>query len=147
MSTKTKEPTTEQLEMRARLREMYPPGAPVVTTLNHVSQSGMTRAISVVTCGGGGPEDVSWMLPRAFPEHFQFDNRWGGIKRGGCGMDMGFDLAYSLASALYPQGFECIGQSEQPRRYCPSNDHSNGDRDYQPHHHRSGGYALPHRWL
>ncbi len=23
----------------------------------------------------------------------------------------------------------------------------NGDRDYTPHHHNSGGYALIHRWL
>lgn len=37
--------------------------------------------------------------------------------------------------------FECIGHG------CPSNDHCNGDRDYTPHHHNSGGYALKHRWL
>lgn len=30
---------------------------------------------------------------------------------------------------------------------CHSNDHSNGDRDYSPHHHSSGGYALAQRWL
>jgi hypothetical protein len=82
-------------------------------------------------------------------------------------MDMGFHLVYTLSYALYPQGFGCVGER------CPSNDHSNGDRDYTPHGcydengaledrepgpgelrdgcrrhwHRDGGYALTQRWL
>ena len=54
---------------------------------------------------------------------------------------MGFAVIYELSQALFPKGFECIGEK------CPSNDHSNGDRDYTPHHHNSGGYALKHRWM
>ena len=82
-------------------------------------------------------------------------------------MDMGFHLVYSLSYALWPDGFGCVGAG------CPSNDHSNGDRDYTPHGptdangdpedrdpgpgeardglvrhwHRDGGYALRQRWL
>src|SRR5712692_6873174 len=67
--------------------------------------------------------------------------QYEGIKVSGAGMDMGFHLVYSLSYDLYPDGFECIGER------CPSNDHSNGDRDYSPHHHKDGGYALLQRWI
>jgi hypothetical protein len=60
---------------------------------------------------------------------------------GGCGMDMGFAAVYGLSYALFGKGFECTGPN------CPANDHSNGDRDYTPHMHSDGGYALKHRWL
>lgn len=65
-----------------------------------------------------------------------------GLTVGGCGMDMGFHLVYNLSRVLFPSGFECIGKG------CPSNDHSNGDRNYEPHRHTGdGGYAIKHRWL
>lgn len=66
-----------------------------------------------------------------------------GLIVGGCGMDMGYHLVYALARKLWPDGFDCIGPG------CPSNDHSNGDRDYTPghRHHADGGYCLKHRWL
>ena len=72
-----------------------------------------------------------------------------GIIMGGCGMDMGFSLVYNLSSALFPDGFECIGKGDDRGAFsrCPSNDHTNGDRDYSPHKHSDGGYALRHRWL
>ncbi len=174
-------------EAQADLRRMLPPGSTVQTILRHVSRSGMTRAISPVVDG----EDATWLVCKAFP-FFKRDNRHGGIRVGGCGMDMGFWLVYELSHALYPGGFECIGENLEPcatcggsgsrataktakgsalerhersgtpcdacggdgwtGRYvgfghCPSNDHSNGDRDYSPHHHSSGGYALSQRWL
>jgi len=43
--------------------------------------------------------------------------------------------------ALFSGGFTCPGKD------CPSNDHSNGDRDYTPHMHTDPGYALRQRWL
>ena len=137
---------TEQVEeARSQLRELLPPGSTVQTILRHTSRSGMTRAISPVVDG----EDISWLVVRAVPG-FRFDDRYGGIKRSGCGMDMGFSLVYTLSQALYPNGFECIGERETETGWikrCPSNDHSNGDRDYSPHHHASGGYALQQAWL
>lgn len=76
-------------------------------------------------------------------------------------MDMGFWAVYQLSYGLFKGGFGCIGEG------CPSNDHSNGDRDYTPHMseadrmgadgelcnchkdhmHNDGGYALKQRWL
>ena len=64
-----------------------------------------------------------------------------GVPVSGCGMDMGFQIVYCLSSALYPDGFDCIGKD------CLANDHFNGDRDYTPHRHNDGGYALKQRWL
>jgi len=61
-----------------------------------------------------------------------------GIRVGGCGMDMGFHLIYSLSRILYPNGFDCIGDN------CPSNDHFNREDNK---HHKDGGYALIQKWL
>lgn len=174
-------------EAKAELRKLLPPGSTVHTILRHVSRSGLTRAISPVV----DSQDVTWLVVSAFPDRFKRHSRYEGIRREGTGMDMGFELVYNLSHALYPGGFECIGDgrelcpacggsgqratalsakgSELERhersgttcdecggdgwtgRYssprCPSNDHSNGDRDYTQHHHSSGGYALSHRWL
>ena len=120
------------------LRDMYPPGSLVKTMLRHVSRSGMMRAISVIS---PDVEDISWQVARA--GGWQFNSRHGGVTVNGCGMDMGFHLVYSLSRSLYPNGFECIGDG------CPSNDHSNGDRDYTVGHvvHSDGGYALRNRWI
>jgi len=135
--------TAEMEDAREHLRELLPPGATVKTILRHVSRSGMMRAISpIVDC-----EDVTWLVVQAFPKRFKFNRKHGGITMGGAGMDMGFALVYNLSHYLYTDGFECIGDSERYSERCPSNDHSNGDRDYTPHLHKSGGYALRQEWL
>jgi len=141
--------TGEREEARERLLEWLKPGDTVYTILRHVSASGMTRHISVVkpyVREGDGEIDflhLDYNVARALGER-EARNRLGGrdgIKVGGCGMDMGFHLVYSLSRALWPEGHECIGTG------CPANDHTNGDRDYTPHHHNDGGYCLNQRWL
>lgn len=134
---------SDQAEARRRLLDDHGlrPGATVYTILRHVSSSGMTRAISAVLVRESQILDISYPLAQLVGS--KVNERHGGITRGGCGMDMGFDLVYSLSAALWPDGFDCTGDR------CPSNDHSNGDRDYTPGHvtHRAGGYALNQRWL
>jgi hypothetical protein len=121
----------------------------------------MSRSISLVINGDADVRELDYNVARALGE--SIDGKHGGIRMGGCGMDMGFALVYSLSRALFPGGYGCIGKGEgEPRHYCPSSDHSNGDRDYTPHGaetsdargadqcwhwHRDGGYALRHRWL
>jgi len=145
------------------LRQWFPVGSTVHTILRHVSRSGMQRDIGVVA-----------ILPDGDVRHPNYATaaalglplgKCDSVKVGGCGMDMGYHLAYSISASLYRDGFGCIGEG------CPSNDHSNGDRDYTPHQdhtggdpshvcatspetctakrhwHRDGGYALKHRWL
>lgn len=121
------------------LRETLKPGDTVYTVLRNVSRSGMTRSIDAYVMDDNTPQWISRRVATAIDA--PFDERREAIKMAGCGMDMGFETVYQLSYALYPDGFECVGEG------CPSNDHSNGDRDYTPHHHGSGGYALHHRWM
>jgi len=143
----TKAQTQERNEAIAQLRAMLPPGSTVHTVLRHVSRSGMSRSVSLVIAEDGQPWDISYLAARALGD--RMDPNHGGIKMGGAGMDMGFALVYNLSTVLYRDGFECIGEGDADRwgSRCPSNDHSNGDRDYTPHHHTSGGYALRQEWL
>ena len=130
----------QRAEALDTLRELAPPGTRVYVILRHVSRSGMMRRIDPLVIDSDGDRrylTYSACVVLDEPEQYAGD----GIKVGGAGMDMGFHLVYNLAATLYPEGFECAGDR------CPSNDHSNGDRDYTPHHHRSGGYALRHEWL
>ena len=138
--------TDTNTEAIAQLREMLPPGSTVYTILRHTSRSGMLRIIDpVAILPDGSHRHIGRMVADLIVR--KYDTEREGVKCHGCGMDMGFDLVYSISQALYPEGFACIGKDEGYRHYCPSNDHSNGDRDWTPHHHKAGGYALNHRWL
>ena len=108
------------------------------------------------TGGDGSPRVWAYGWNAAKALGYTMDRDREGLRVSGCGMDMGFHVVYSLSRVLYPDGFECIGEG------CPSNDHSNGDRDYTPHlnggkaphepgyvahWHSNGGYALRQRWV
>src|SRR3990167_10460617 len=108
------------------LRKLLKPGDTVYTVLRHVSRSGMRRGIDCYRMNDGGdPSWLSYMISKAVG--IPFNKKRDCLNVGGCGMDMGFHVVYELSHALYPDGFECIGDTEGNR--CPSNDHSNGDRD------------------
>lgn len=172
--SKKSEQEEVQREAVATLREMFPVGTTVRTVLRHVSASGMSRAISVVTCVDGHPRDVSHLVATATGN--KLDPRHPGIRVGGCGMDMGFHLVYGLARTLHGDGFTCTGNDGQSGRRCPSNDHANdwneasrdgraqglddqALRDYvharlssdltfrKDRKHSDGGYALSQAWL
>lgn len=72
-------------------------GDTVYTVLRHVSASGMSRRIDLYTFQDNKPVYLSGyyaMLQGEIPP----DN---GYKVGGCGMDMGFHLVYSMSSLLF----------------------------------------------
>jgi hypothetical protein len=121
----TKAQLAEQEDAREKLRELLPPGSTVYTVLRHVSRSGMMRAIDAYVIQDSDPRWISRLAARATGD--KFSEKYDAVEMGGCGMDMGFALVYGLSRTLYPQGFGCIGER------CPSNDHSNRDRDYTPH--------------
>jgi hypothetical protein len=98
----------------------------------------MTRHIRPIVMQDGEPRWIGYMAGQAIGARTDME---GNVIMGGCGMDMGFSLVYNLSYALHPDGFECIGDR------CPSNDHTNGDRDRTPHHHKDGGYSLRQRWM
>jgi hypothetical protein len=143
----TKSQQSERNEYIAKLRATLKPGDTLHTVLRSVSRSGMSRVIDVyylsVEDGKVRPQWLSYWIAKACGFTFQDQSgRPEGIKVGGCGMDMGYHIVYTLARVLWPEGFTCIGYG------CPANDHINGDRDYNtPHQHKDGGYALGQGWL
>lgn len=147
---------------REELRAIVRPGDTVYCVLRHTSRSGMQRVIDLqvlTTDDSGRPwlRTIGGLAARAMGDRYDYQR--GGVVVGGCGMDMGFHLVYSLGYALWPKGFGCVGER------CRSNDHSNGDRDYTPHGapvvkshwkaggravehwHKDGGYTLKHEWV
>lgn len=153
----TKAQQEVEQKARERLREVCKPGDTLHTILRHVSRSGMSRSISVVISGEDEPWDVSYLVARALGR--KIDQTNGGVKVSGCGMDMGFALVYELSYALYPDGFDCVGEAPNGGHWtkgCPANDHSNDsltnevprELRYAPtRRHKDGGYALRQRWL
>lgn len=138
MSTSSK---TVQEEAKIYLHKHISPGERIYTVLRHVSKSGMMRIIDVFLIDKDcKPFRISWSVAEAIG--YPYDRKHEGVKVNGCGMDMGFEIVYNLGHALFPDGFNCVGIKK-----CRSNDHSNGDRNYTPHRHNDGGYALKHEWI
>ena len=131
----------------ARLREWLKPGDTVYTVLRNVSRSGMQRTIGVlgIEMASRGdyaePQIRDYSRDVAIALNLRDADRRNGVVTGGYGMDMGFEIVYRLATALFRDNYVCIGEG------CPSNDHSNGDRNYTEHQHTDAGYALKQRWL
>lgn len=79
----------------------------------------------------------------------KIDPKHGGIKIGGCGMDMGFELVYRLSAKLYgyasKRGYACLGER------CLSNEHVNGPNPPRGERGKGirhkDGYAISQRWL
>ena len=138
MSRMTKAQQTERDEAIERLREWIKPGDTIHTIIRSVARSGMSRRLDVYKLH---EQDVSYLTYNvALAIGARMGPRDDGLVVGGCGFDAGFDTIYRLGLALWPDGFDCVGDR------CPSNDHCNNPRG--PHgHHSSGGYALNHRWL
>lgn len=111
----TKAQQAERQQAIADLREMLKPGDTVYTILDHVSRSGMARAIRVlvpaknpdgtIAMYGG---EIAFLHPNYKVglalglKHWRRHGReQDALMIGGCGMDMGFHLVYELASVLY----------------------------------------------
>lgn len=134
--------TKFQETARESLRSLIAPGDTIYTILRHTSSSRMTRWISLVIIDPTlhRPREITYLAAPLLGMKYP-DANHDGLKVGGCGMDMGFHLVYSLGRAMFPDSFYCVGER------CPANDHFNGDRDYTPHLHSDGGYAFWHAWL
>ena len=107
----TKTEQSERAEYIGKLRETLKPGDKLYTVLRSVSRSGMSRVIDVYRFGvsNQGTVEKSWLsywVAKACG--FTFQDRRGlpeGIKIGGCGMDMGFNIVYTVGRVLWPDGF------------------------------------------
>lgn len=104
MITKKTQLAVDKELARMRLRELFAEQSKptAYTVLRHVSQSGMSRDISVKTVEDGQIRDITYTVAEALGEKIRYKNGHGVIRVGGCGMDMGFHLVYSLSSVLFP---------------------------------------------
>lgn len=93
------------------LHRLFPKGSTVHTIVTRVSASGMSRNIMVFATekyddhehNWGEIFDVSWAVAAVLD--WKFDQKNGGVKVGGCGMDMAFHLVYELSAELYGDGY------------------------------------------
>lgn len=102
----TKAVRQEQID---NLREWFPKGSTVYTILRHVARSGMSRTIGVLALlpGKGTPDfrHPNYAVSVVLGDRLDTSNGRDGVRVSGCGMDMGFDLAYRLGQALYGDGY------------------------------------------
>lgn len=157
--SKKSQKAAERAEAIKTLKGMLKPGSTVYCSLKHVSSSGMLRVIDLLIAyrhyenvyppmpedkaSYPGQTDYTAKPKRVFKElrirsigylaARAMDSTWdsdrGGIRMGGCGMDMGFAAVYNLGAAMWPKG--------------TPNPH--GRRNGEPD--SAGGYALKHSWL
>tara|TARA_R100001460_G_scaffold105254_1_gene151680 strand:+ start:370 stop:741 length:372 start_codon:yes stop_codon:yes gene_type:complete len=111
---------SEKQQALEKLKSWIKKGDTLHTTVRHVSRSGMMRHISVrhlkATDNPDRPVNISnydYHIARVLdlPEAPNYQ----GVKIGGCGMDMGFHLVYSLSRALFRD--EPKGESDRDHGY------------------------------
>lgn len=169
MSRLTKAQQTARDEAIAQLKEWIKPGDTVYTILDHVSSSGMSRAIRVLiprikyAYDTDGVDSLSVVQGVATGVEFWHPNyavgealglkHWkkNGYEKdalvvGGCGMDMGFHLVYELSHVLYGKGYPCLGKGKCPSNYHVNHRKSQGGKERFDLLH-TDGYALRHQWL
>jgi hypothetical protein len=90
-------------EAIAELRELLPIGSEVYTVLEHRTGTGTTRWLKVYTVRNGGIRHISHTvsLVTGYPRTAGRD----GVKIGGTGMDMGWDLVHTLGVYLHGDGY------------------------------------------
>lgn len=110
----------------ADIKSIVKPGQHIYCVLRSVSSSGMSRRISLFAVHKGALISLD---DRASVLTGRTVSAKGGIACNGCGMDMGFELVYSLGRAIWPNG--------TPKAHGTRN----GEAD------RDGGYALKHVWI
>lgn len=176
MKTQTDKPLTkkaqkeqERQEAIARLRTYLQPGDTVYCVLRHVSASGMSRRIDLYVMKDNEPLWISSLAARAC--EWRLSDKQG-IIVGGCGMDMGFHLVYSLSYTLFPNGFcpSSIGirpldgkkvqtnigrgknagpitREEMAKMYADGWRFESGRNGDTSGWDNDGGYALKHSWM
>ena len=98
--TKKDGETAQREQAKDELRKLLKPRTTVYTILNHCSASGMSRSISLaIGQKDGSIRKLDYLVATAKGVHI--DEKHGGLKVGGCGMDMGFHLVYNLGRLAF----------------------------------------------
>ena len=121
--TKAQAKAADKQEAIDHLRKYLKPGSRVYTSLKSVSSSGMSRRIECYIpvvlneeTGELGIYNISYYVARVLDRN----RNDTGILCSGCGMDMGFELVYSLSWELFRNDFDS---------------------------HHDASYALTHSWM
>ena len=85
------------------LLNYFPKGSTVYLVIRQVSRSGMYRHISVHAIKDNEVNYLSFHVANVLK--WTFKDKTNAVGVGGCGMDMGFHLVYTLASVLYNDGY------------------------------------------
>ncbi len=101
------------------LRKFAPVGSTIQCVLRNVSRSGMSRRIDFYTIvhddkcthENGACRSRLQYLSGWMAVLFGMQHQDGGLRVNGCGMDMGFHMVETLASALYGRDSRGIGAS------------------------------------
>jgi hypothetical protein len=88
---------------KENLLKWCPKKATIYTSLEHVSRSGMQRSIKLYVVVDGRLYHISYCVAVVLGRSRKHNR--DGVTIDGCGMDMGFDLVYSLGRALYKDGY------------------------------------------
>ena len=76
----------------------------VWTKIESVSKSGMSRIINAYTVKNNEIDRVSYYVAQLLDS--TYDDKTGGIRMNGSGMDMEFALEYNLSRKLYGDGYK-----------------------------------------
>lgn len=105
--SKASEKQAAKTEAIERLQKTLKRGDTLHTILRHVSQSGMSRVISVVhTSEDGDIQNLDFVISQL--GHYKRTSasaQHDGLKVSGCGMDMGFAVVYDVAMTVFGDGY------------------------------------------
>lgn len=79
------------------------PGDTLWTTVRHIAPSGMSRVIDLYIIRENEPLRISWSTAELLQR--RYSERYEGVTCQGSGMDMGFELVYSLSQKLFGDGY------------------------------------------
>ena len=85
------------------LKDNFPKGSTVYLVIRQVSRSGMYRHISVHGIKDNKDSYYSYHVAKVLK--WAYKDKTNAVGVGGCGMDMGFHMVYTLASVLYGDGY------------------------------------------
>jgi len=94
--------TGQRAEAIERMRKWLRPGDTIYCVLRHVSKSGLTRVIDLLTIQDGDIIRIGY--DAAIALGWPYDYRRGGVRVAGTGMDAGFHLVYSLGHTIFGVG-------------------------------------------
>jgi hypothetical protein len=131
-TTKKQAAINERNENIDRLNKLLDGNKTIYTTVKQVSSSGMSRHICVYIAKDNQIINITYYVAKILD--YRINRNTGGLVVGGCGMDMGFAVVYSLGRAMRPDGFKL-----EAGHHGRNGDKSGFDKD--------GGYYFNQQWM